>query len=353
MCSEQREVTLYTPMSVSRTKAMREKLRSCLCGGMSYSTLLTMLMLLIAMDFAWGSSDASGTSDTFQLGLMQQPNPLVGCVMFAFIYYGCIRRWKNPSGTISPVPSVQGDLRSKPYNKAKWFVYMKACCTVGVLIWWLTLDRETGGWEGDRETDGWERDMYVLILKGEIVIVPLLLFTLNKDCRFPEPNVHHWRMKLKLTIFYPIYGTLLSAKLLRYRWNRPYGRNSKLVVFTTRLANATLLFYYVVNVATIADSVLIPRHNCSAISGLMLYVQSVVMLAIVLPVAVTTRHGQLEGYDPIFFLSLANCFLAALLGIAPDKACLVCTENTTGWCYGAWNLENIDKFHFADVLTAW
>jgi len=50
------------------------------------------------------------------------------------------------------------------------------------MIWWLLVDRT--------DDSLWVSDMYVLVMKGELVTVPLLLLTLNRDCEF-ERLVYH------------------------------------------------------------------------------------------------------------------------------------------------------------------
>lgn len=306
---------------------------SCVGYGMKFwYSMLTMCMMIMTLDVVWGADPKPE--------VMQQPNPLVGMVMFALLYYGCYRRWPNQQRAASQYDPDA--VRAKAYDKTRWFVYIKVACSLAITVWWILDDRN--------EDTGYNRDVYVVFGKSELILAPLLLLTLNRDCAFEEPHIST-RMRIKLSLGYPIFIAPAFIKLVYNRWNKPYGRNTRLVVFTTRLANITVLLYLTMNIGTILGAFLFPLNRCSQLGGLMVYLQSMLVLFIILPVATTCQRGLVVSYDPVFFLSLVNTSFAAFSGLGFNRRCFVCTTED-GVCSAGWNLENWDRFSFPDILTA-
>jgi len=158
-------------------------------------------------------------------------------------------------------------------------------------------------------------------------------------------------MRIKLSVGFPLFSLPAYARLLYKRWNKPYGRNTQLVIQTTRFANFSLFSYMLLAIAILSQWFIFPEHECQRLNALMFYLQSVVVLWLILPRTLTTRHKQVVVYDPVFLLSLLNCFIASLQGTSVDNNCLVCRAR--GECFAGWNFENWNRFNFADILTAW
>jgi len=104
------------------------------------STMMTMvcvLTMIVSTDIVWATSHNTYPEEG---SLLLQPNPLVGALWFALLYYGCYRRWMRTHVAVvahTPVASIHQRAQSavviaKAYDKTRWFVYVKVLATLAV-----------------------------------------------------------------------------------------------------------------------------------------------------------------------------------------------------------------------------
>jgi len=277
--------------------------------------------------------------------LSERSNIILGAVAFLITYIVVWKRWSSRRTTkVSPELNLRRvQVVDQRYGKTRWYVIGKACISFSLLIWWIS--------ESGLTRSKWNRLLLTLLVRFEVLHIPLMLLTIDKRCRFPRPT-SSWRALVPLCIFYPIFLPWKTYRLLRRRWHRPYGGNSRYAIIVTRLVHLGVLVYAFITVATLLGEVWTAiKDPCRWVGTITLYVQTLLIMLVVLPKTTTWDGTILRGVDPVYLLSLLNIFFATVQGRSETQLCYGRTCGRS--CYGTWNVEGWNDLNFVDVLSVW